>query len=126
MPIAPDEDVLVADQEAMAPIVHYAQLRLLSREELAQYVRASLRGRRRRPRSIRRPRIRLVASSATSVVDAGGGRGLRTVRRCRCLHAYKAGCEVVAFSRDRDLEAVREEVIERGIAAAKRDYPASV
>jgi hypothetical protein len=46
----------------------------------------------------------------------------RSVQRL-VLHAYEAGCEVVAFSRDRDSDPDREATLERGIEAASRDYP---
>ncbi len=46
----------------------------------------------------------------------------RSVQRL-VLHAYEAGCEVVAFSRDQDSERGRDAVIERGIAEAIRAYP---
>jgi len=46
----------------------------------------------------------------------------RSVQRL-VLHAYEAGCEVVAFSRDRDSDPDRDAAIERGIAAAKAAWP---
>lgn len=46
----------------------------------------------------------------------------RSVQRL-VLFAYEAGCEVVAFSRDRDSDPGRTDAIERGIAAAIASYP---
>ena len=47
----------------------------------------------------------------------------REKRQRLVLHAYEAGCEVVAFSRDRDSDPDRDAAIERGIAAAKAAWP---
>jgi hypothetical protein len=46
----------------------------------------------------------------------------RSVQRL-VLHAYEAGCEVVAFSRDRDSDPDRNSAIEQGIAAATATWP---
>jgi hypothetical protein len=46
----------------------------------------------------------------------------RSVQRL-VLFAYEAGCEVVAFSRDRDSDPERDAVLERGIAAAVAAHP---
>ena len=58
--------------------------------------------------------------------EAGGalrGRGDdRSVQRL-VFHANEAGCEVVAFSRDRDSDPDRDTAIEQGIAAAAAAYP---
>lgn len=46
----------------------------------------------------------------------------RSVQRL-VLFASEAGCEVVAFSRDRDSDPDRTATLERGIAAARQAYP---